>query len=588
MLALTHFFIVSFPPDRPSNGRASMPSRPLSWASHSKSHSTHNLPQARRTSDGFSSSCELSDFPKWATFDFGTASRSSSVLSYVDGMYFFPYLPHTVSLRRSLVDTERQHDTKPEKIHERERGWNHPQIKSPARPATPDRSHHQHTHSSPSHNAPTSNGRASSFPQLSRKGSAASLRSDDGRSSRASSVSSRSECTYLLCLSSSLSITLTTFPADHERLTEAEEEKKKERERQWNRPHSRLRSLSNVSMHSPPERNRTQSYPTRPDTSQGFLSPDRSRRSSLVSVSSSSRAASPASSASGHEPEPGREVEHVRERNWNSPHPNWKLNHRRSISPFPDSPDASPAQSDPDRVVNGSSPRTSHHHVHSHTRGSLDGASSTKPPSSRDKPKEKPATPKENSTDKSTSVKDRALAVPSPIPSRSKSPSLIPSHQSKLPRPSSPRPHPTDNGGASKIQSFATRSGWKFPGSRVPLPPLNSHEDLPRSPSPPRPVSRTSTRRSQIPVKSPRRDEPVPPPRSTSPSPADEIASKKGHRRSLTEWNQPIGRVPPTIRDEPEDEEVPELPEIVLVGDAGTDDIHGKPQSVWKLLGLTV
>lgn len=94
------------------------------------------------------------------------------------------------------ADTERRNDGEKGKLYERERGWNNPKTKSPGRPVTPDPTRHHHSNSSPSQSIVIAGGRASPFPQLARKGSAASLRSDDGTSSRASSVSSRSECTY--------------------------------------------------------------------------------------------------------------------------------------------------------------------------------------------------------------------------------------------------------------------------------------------------------------------------------------------------------------------------------------------------------
>lgn len=45
-----HVCSVSFPPARPTEHPIS-PGRPLSWTSHSKSHSVHNLPLVRHKSE---------------------------------------------------------------------------------------------------------------------------------------------------------------------------------------------------------------------------------------------------------------------------------------------------------------------------------------------------------------------------------------------------------------------------------------------------------------------------------------------------------------------------------------------------------
>ncbi|KAI0331188.1 hypothetical protein GY45DRAFT_652275 [Cubamyces sp. BRFM 1775] len=165
------------------------PARPLSWSSHSKSHSTHNLPPVvRRGSEDLDAS----------------SSRASSSLSGADYK-------------------ERQDEGVRERLHERERGWNSPLPKSSAHPARQDPSH-RHSWGSPG------SGRASPAHRLMRKDSAASLTStDDGRSSRASSVASR---------------------ADHDdRKKFVNQERAKEREREWNKPHPRLsRSSSSLSL----------------------------------------------------------------------------------------------------------------------------------------------------------------------------------------------------------------------------------------------------------------------------------------------------------------------------------------------------
>ncbi|CDO75530.1 hypothetical protein BN946_scf184871.g11 [Trametes cinnabarina] len=114
-----------------------------------------------------------------------------------------------------------------ERLHERERGWNSPLPKSPGHLSKLDPSH-RHSWGSPG------SGRASPAHRLSRKDSSASLVStDDGRSSRASSVSSR---------------------ADYDqRKKTLEQERIKQREKEWNRPHTRLsRSSSSLTLNKTP------------------------------------------------------------------------------------------------------------------------------------------------------------------------------------------------------------------------------------------------------------------------------------------------------------------------------------------------
>jgi len=109
------------------------------------------------------------------------------------------------------------------------------------------------------------------------------------------------------------------------------------RERNWNSPRpnwdgsrgSPSPTPSNVS-----ERHRTLSHPTRPTLG------SRSRYNSMTS-SSSSRAASPALSHSS-KASVEEEVEHERERNWNSSRPNWSK--RSSIGSLRPSSPSSPLQ----------------------------------------------------------------------------------------------------------------------------------------------------------------------------------------------------------------------------------------------------
>ncbi|CCL98358.1 uncharacterized protein FIBRA_00353 [Fibroporia radiculosa] len=254
---------LSFPPSRP-NGHPASPARPLSWTSHSKSHSTHNLPLVRRKSLDLDNS-----------------------------------LIHAGS-SQSGADTnaERGDGVQRERLHERERKWNRPQGKLSLNRANLE----QHDRDSLS-----SGGRASPARSLSRRSSVTSLRTtEDGRSSRASSVVSLAE------------------HSDWKK--ETERERQKEREREWNKPKSKLsRPSSSLSLR---ERTRTMSEPQRPESAQAFVSSAHrtlSRHSSMNSISGSSRAASPAGSVSSHDHnlDTKPEVAQERERNWNSPRPRW-------------------------------------------------------------------------------------------------------------------------------------------------------------------------------------------------------------------------------------------------------------------------
>ena len=134
-------------------------------------------------------------------------------------------------------------------------------------------------------------------------------------------------------------------------MKEAEEEKNKERERLWNMPiHARARTNSSLGMDSPNDRMRTNSTPTRSESAQGYLSPVHTtpthglhRKQSITSLSGSSRANSPVQSPA--QPVEIVEKDHLRERNWNSPHPKWRPTPpRRSVSPLPESPAAVTAE----------------------------------------------------------------------------------------------------------------------------------------------------------------------------------------------------------------------------------------------------
>ncbi|KAI0940568.1 hypothetical protein AcW1_003729 [Taiwanofungus camphoratus] len=455
---------LSFPPARPTEHPIS-PGRPLSWTSHSKSHSVHNLPLVRHKSEEIDNS----------------TSRASSSLSGADY-------------------GERQDETQRERLRERERRWNHP----PSQAA-----------------GLTGNDRASPAHTLSRKISTTSLRStDDGRSSRASSVTSRSEY--------------------RERVKELEGERNKEREREWNRPQSALsRSSSSLNLR---ERERTGSHPSRPDSAQSFLSPARQtlhRHSSLNSMSSSSRASSPASSVSSRQVEKEQElgVKHeiaqVRERNWNSPRPKWaqqSSHHGRPASPMPNALSTSSSQ-----------------------RHSPKGSTPPKSPGDRQRARQR--------TDSSASRKSAPLRGDAnhisnskdKTPPRAKSPLLRSNVENKATEHVSESQPPVSNAAAepnsesAQTSGFRSRFGWSFPHNRTPLPPLELERD---SPERSRPSSRlpVATNASHILVRSPRKANNA----SSATSHGDAAEYKKGHRRSLTEFSDAVGAIPRIIEPESE------------------------------------
>ncbi|KAI0829898.1 hypothetical protein BC628DRAFT_1359257 [Trametes gibbosa] len=454
-------------PRPPSSGPSH--ARPLSWSAHSKSHVVNNLPPViRRSSDDISA----------------PSSRASSSLSGADY-------------------AEREDGVSRERMHERERGWNSPVPKSPAHPGRHDPSH-RHSWGSPS------NGRASPAHRLTRKGSAASLVStDDGRSSRASSIASR---------------------ADHDERTKfVDQERVKEKEREWNKPHPKLsRSSSSLSLNKS-ERARTHSTPTRPDSAASYLSPTRAtlhRHNSSNSLSSPSRPSSPTSSVHSVEQEVEHVIEHQRERNWNSPHPKWvgPLHHRRSLSPLPKSPAGSPPHTAPLKSMSTSRSRTN---------------STTQAPSlsSTTKPTPKEKIPRPNSPLLHSTAHNQSSSL-----TRAKSPVAFPSHD---------HAEPSHNG-------YKSHFGWSFPQKRAPLPPLELDQDSPRKLLA-RPSSRTSLTAppSHIPVPSPRKGLHE---SSSAPSLSER---KKSHRRSVTEFAESAGAIPPRIEVESDDHD--ELPPVPIV-----------------------
>lgn len=119
---------------------------------------------------------------------------------------------------------------------------------------------------------------------------------------------------------------VTHIESDHQLLREREQERNAKSEHDRSRsPRSIPRPLSmpNASPLSPPERSRTTSFPSRPDSRLSALSPQPSHRHQH-SRSSSRASSSTGSLFSLNSNEEGKaEVEHERERNWNAPKPSW-------------------------------------------------------------------------------------------------------------------------------------------------------------------------------------------------------------------------------------------------------------------------
>ncbi|KAH9830856.1 uncharacterized protein C8Q71DRAFT_325252 [Rhodofomes roseus] len=504
------------------------PGRPLSWSSHSKSHSVHNLqmPLSRRGSEELENS---------------TSSRGSL----------------TSSSSQSIGDyKERQDDLGRDRLRDRERLWNHPQPKSPART--------QHL----------ANGRNSPYHAhtLSRKGSAASLTSlqstDDGRSSRASSSSVMSQAERLSSSFFMSLVWLTQYVVERERVKELEQERQKEREHGWNkakhaqsktlersssslnlRPHERTRTLSSVvSAHTPP----------RPDSAQSFLSPHThtpgqprhslSRQSSSNSLRGSasehSRAASPAGSMSGMELEPEeKEFVHVRERNWNSPRPKWDIHTHRSPSPVPPATSASGSKVVSPRERRDSSMSTSHASVRQRTESLRSSPAPTATGHARTR----------TLSSMSYDTKGKTLMKPkSPAPSLGM-PSKSPGFSSRSPSPVRATHDESEHSDSQPpTPGFRSRFGWAFPVNRTQLPPLELDNEI-DSPEKRRPA--TSISSSRLSLKSPGTSH-IPRP-SSALGDAAEAAKKRGHRRSITELSQSNGPIPPVSHtDERDDDEI--------------------------------
>ncbi|KAI0067171.1 hypothetical protein BV25DRAFT_1819465 [Artomyces pyxidatus] len=369
---------------------------------------------------------------------------------------------------------------------------------SPRPPGTPHRdSYHYHRASHSQTGSPLPE------PSRSRRGSVVSLRSvDSDLSSRPSSIGSNAEY--------------------HERLKDGEKERQHERERAWNKP-AASRSSSSLSLHHSNGRPHTHSHPTRPDSAQSLLTPDRNSFSRQ-----SSRSTSPNGSTHSRDTEPEEEVVvvHERERNWNAPHPKWS--HGRPVSPMPSS-------------------SLSHSRVRTQ---SLGGHSPQTPPLAR---------PPAGRIKKSPS--QTSLNVPphpvSPSPHSRHHDSRSMKHSPRAPSPLPPNSGKVNGKASSTVPGFTSHFGWHFPRNRAQLPPLELDQSSPERPSSPaqRPSSRSSisstssvaSRPSHIPVRSPGK---VPKVESSKNGEASRYT--KGHKRATTEFTEANGAVPPKIHLEAE------------------------------------
>jgi serine/arginine repetitive matrix protein 2 len=409
---------------------------------------------------------------------------------------------------------------------------------------------------------------------------------------RPSSVVSEADCELLI----SPQVFLLTLPQDRSFVKEAGKEKLKEREREWNKPsatpnrspahvHERVRKLSTPvsgvvrdSPHSLTARNLELHH--RRSSSRNSLIPH-----------------SPASSIVSFDQERDRESEHVRERNWNSPHPKWDGS-RGSPSPTPSNiSERRRTLSHPTRPTLGSRPRYDSTTHSSSSRAASPALSHSSKASveeeveherERNWNSSRPTWSKRNSigsssgspssslhqeSSKQTPIRQRTQSlknIPSPpsdplkvsrprlgrsslshiTPIPAKSPPKSPPKESQLspsqpdivispstpPRPSVfPKPKPPFS--PPKQPDLSSR--WKFPATTVSdteSEPESQDKDgstqPPASPERPPPDSRIPVRVHNSAVKL----DDIPKPKE---------ASTTHHRRSFTEFHQANGAIPP-------------------------------------------
>lgn len=367
-----------------------------------------------------------------------------------------------------------------EKLKERERTWNKP-------PTTPDRSP-AHAHER--------------VRKLSTPGSGAAKDSPHSLTARNLELHHRRSLSRNSLPSQSPASSIASFDQERDR------EIGHLRERNWNSPHPKwdgARGSPSPTPSNMSERWRTLSHPTRPTLG------SRSRYNSETR-SSSSRAASPALSHSS-KASVEEEVEHERERNWNSSRPNWSK--RNSIGSLPLGSPSSPLQQGTSKqaptrertqsLTNTPSPPSVHPKV-SRTRLGRSSLSYTIPSPTKSPPK---------------SPKEYRLSLSQPD---------IVVSPSTPPRPSvSPKPKVP----LSPLKRPDFGSGWKFPPMTVsdtesePEPRDRDRVTRPGS-SPERPPD------SRIPVR-------------VSTSTGKPEAGSVRHRRSFSEFHQANGAIPPRV-----------------------------------------
>jgi serine/arginine repetitive matrix protein 2 len=368
----------------------------------------------------------------------------------------------------------------------------------------------------------------------------------------------------------------------------------KERERQWNRPTTPNRSPAHI--HERVRKLSTPGSQVAQDSPHSLTSKNLELHHRRSSSSGSLGPHSPASSIASFEQERDREIEHIRERNWNSPQPRWDIS-RGSPSPTPSNvSERLRTLSQATRPTLGSRPRYDSTNSSSSRAASPAFSHSSKASveeeveherernrnSSRQNwPKRstfgplRPGSPLHQGSSKQTPVRQRTQSpknVPSPpsdppkitrsrlgrsslsriSPSPPKSPPRSPSKESRLshsqpnivvfpstpPRPSvSPKSKPPLP--PPKHPDFS--SGWKFPTTTVSdseseSGPQDKDESTKPLASPERPPFG-----SRIPVRAP-----------TSAVKPDDISKPNEtgtarHRRSFSEFHQANGAIPPRV-----------------------------------------
>lgn len=267
---------------------------------------------------------------------------------------------------------------------------------------------------------------------------------------------------------------------DRDRGSELEQERNYEREREWNKRQPPSRPSSSLSTSSNHSFSHSHSHPPQSPSAIPYLTPTHAslqRKSSRTSFRSDSPAslASSRESLKEQEQEEKKEVTHERERNWNSPRPQW------SISKSPSGSHPKTRNSDNSLRAASSLTRLGDSNGHQDT-----SRVSTKPQSASPEVDKYSATSPallHRSRDRLDSGADESAN--GPILSA-----------------------PLNDFSPSKTSGTASKFGWNF--ARSPLPPLelDDHANRRKSASSPTPRSRPSTKGSEaimsshIPVRS--------------------------------------------------------------------------------------